>query len=93
MARRFPNSNFTGIDINPDLVKWGNEYLEKSAQTNCRLVESDLYNMEQSHFGRYDGVVSFQTLSWLPEYKMPACGDMIAIGLSSMEGGLAISKK
>jgi hypothetical protein len=27
--------------------------------------------MEQSHFGRYDGVVSFQTLSWLPEYKMP----------------------
>jgi hypothetical protein len=71
MAGRFTNSIFIGIELNPDLVKRGNDYFADFQQDNCYLVEDDLYSLGKEHVGKYDGIVSYQTLSWLPEYKTP----------------------
>lgn len=71
MSKRFKCSYFTGIEINADLVKHGNEYFSKIGQKNCILFEEDLYKLDKTHIGKYNGVISFQTLSWLPEYKTP----------------------
>lgn len=71
LAQRFPNSSFTGIDLNPDLVNWGNDYFTQMGRKNCRLLQGDLYQLDPLHKDKYNGLVSFQTLSWLPEYKTP----------------------
>jgi len=71
MAKRYPNTIFVGIELNPDLVKWGNEYFTQFQQDNCQLVEGDLYNLSKEHIGKYDGIVSYQTLMAFPEYKTP----------------------
>jgi SAM-dependent methyltransferase len=71
LAKKHPRSSFVGIDIDPELVKRGNGYLRKLGQKNCKLEKSDLYNLHKKYGGKYDGVVSLQTLSWLPDYKLP----------------------
>jgi SAM-dependent methyltransferase len=71
MAKKYPKSFFVGIDINPILVKIGNEFFWKSKQVNCKLLKEDLYALNKKHIGQYKGIVSYQTLSWLPDYKLP----------------------
>lgn len=71
MAKRYPHCHFDGIDINPMLVETGNEALAKLSQHNCALYQGDLYNLDTKYIGKYDGLVCYQTLSWLPEYKTP----------------------
>lgn len=71
LARKYSRSNFVGVDIDPELVKRGNAYLRKLGQNNCRLEKGDLYHLNKKYGGKYDGIVSFQTLSWLPDYKLP----------------------
>lgn len=70
MARKYKKSTFVGIDINPTLVEIGNKYFKESGQCNCKLLEGDLYALDKCHIGKYDGIVSYQTLSWLPDYKL-----------------------
>jgi hypothetical protein len=71
MAKRFVNSNFTGIEINPEFVKQGNAYFAAQRQKRCRLLEDDLYRLNEMHIGRYEGIVSYQSLKCLPDYKTP----------------------
>jgi SAM-dependent methyltransferase len=71
MSARFPNHKFEGIDINPDMVESGNQIFSQNHRQNCRLRQADLYQLPSSFVGQYDGIVSFQTLSWLPDYKEP----------------------
>ena len=68
-SKRYPEAKFTGIDINPDLIKKGNRHIER--QTNCRLLVGDLYNFDQKHIGAYEGIVSLQVLPFLPDYEIP----------------------
>jgi SAM-dependent methyltransferase len=69
MSERYPNSSFEGIDINPDMVERGNQIFVRNHRQNSRLIQADLYQLAKSFIGKYDGIVSFQTLSWLPDYK------------------------
>jgi hypothetical protein len=71
MANRAPKINFTGIELNPELVKAGNDTFRKLNQNNCNLVQGDLYSLGPEHLNKYDGIVSLQTLSWLPEERIP----------------------
>lgn len=71
MATRFPNSKFIGVDLNPDFVKRGNEILRERKIENSRIIQGDWYNLEETYQYAFDGVVSFQTLSWLPEFREP----------------------
>jgi SAM-dependent methyltransferase len=72
MSRRFPNSNFRGIDVSPTLVKRGREELkQRGAAANCHIEKRDLYALPKKYRGALDGVISFQLLSWLPSFERP----------------------
>ncbi|MEJ2650183.1 MAG: class I SAM-dependent methyltransferase, partial [Sedimentisphaerales bacterium] len=71
MAKRYPNFLFKGIDINPNLVVWGNKQLKSRFINNASLEVGDLYDFPQKYKDNFDGIVSLQTLSWLPEYRTP----------------------
>ena len=70
MQQRFPKCKDLGLDINESLVNEGMIFLQKEMVTNCALEYEDIYNLNLAkHNGKFDGIVSYQTLSWLPEYK------------------------
>lgn len=71
LAGGFPKSEFIGVDINKTLVKKGNLLFNKMGQKNCFLEVGDLYALNKKYKNVFDGVISLQTLSWLPEYKVP----------------------
>jgi|SRR5687768_13757246 len=71
MSQRYPGSSFVGIDINPELVERGNAFFQSRGIHNCRLEVGDLYNVGQAHVSAFDGVISLQTLSWLPDFRAP----------------------
>ena len=71
MSKRYPKSSFLGVDINADLVERGNAFFRSNGVGNCRLDIGDIYNLDAGYASEFDGLVSFQTLSWLPEFKSP----------------------
>lgn len=71
LAKEFPESEFLGVDINKMLVKKGNQLFKKMGQENCSLEVGDLYALKTKYKNVFDGVISLQTFSWLPEYKTP----------------------
>jgi SAM-dependent methyltransferase len=72
MAQRFKSCQYTGIDINPEFVAEGNQIFKtKNLDNQCWLEVADIYNFEPKHVNTYDGIVSYQTLSWLPDYVQP----------------------
>lgn len=70
MAKRFPGCEFVGMDIDEQLIRDGRDFLSRASVPNCQLSVGDLHNVG-SHFnrGEFDGIISLQTLSWLPDYK------------------------
>ncbi|SHN82365.1 class I SAM-dependent methyltransferase [Bradyrhizobium erythrophlei] len=71
MQNHFPNATFTGIDLNPNLVARGNAIYERHGLSRARLLSGDLYKLDPEVCRDVDCLVSFQTLSWLPEFKRP----------------------
>lgn len=71
MSKLYHNCDFLGIDLNPDVVKWGNEYFQNHGLNRCKLENGDIYKLKKRYIGKFDGLVSYQTLSYLPEYKTP----------------------
>lgn len=67
LSNRFKNSYFTGIDLSQQLVQYGNAILKE--KSNCRLYQGDWFQLETKWREKFDGIISFQTLSWLPEYQ------------------------
>lgn len=71
MSERYPKSSFLGVDINADLVDQGNTFFESKGIHDCRLELGDIYNLDPRYVSGFDGVVSFQTLNALSEFKAP----------------------
>lgn len=71
LAQRFTQSNFTGIDLNKSLVKKGNSIFKRLNLKNCKLEVGDLYALDKKYKGATEGIISMQTLSWLPSYELP----------------------
>lgn len=72
MSMRFPHLKMLGVDLNKEFVDEGNQILKsKNVDTKCGLAVADLYNFEKSLFNKFDGIVSYQTLSWLPDFREP----------------------
>ena len=70
MNERFPNCQYLGLDINNDFIQEGNAFFEKENICSCRLEYGDLYNLDKIKYSnKFEGIVSYQTLSWLPEYE------------------------
>lgn len=66
IAEKHPTSCFTGIDINTELFE-----LFEGDRDNINLEYGDIYNIDEKHAHRYNGIMCIQTLSWLPNYKEP----------------------
>jgi SAM-dependent methyltransferase len=71
MGKRFPHHNFIGVDLNPNLVRDGNLYFQTAGISNCHLELGDIYKLNDKYVSRFDGILSFQTLSWLPDFQEP----------------------
>jgi trans-aconitate methyltransferase len=70
MKQRFSNCHYKGIDINNDFIQEGNTFFERENISNCKLEYGDLYNLDlEKDADRFEGIISYQTLSWLPEYE------------------------
>lgn len=69
MARRFPHCAFVGMDIDEQLVRDGRDFFLRASVSNCQLLTGDLHRAP-TYFdsGEFDGIISLQTLSWLPGY-------------------------
>lgn len=68
MGRRFLQSRFTGVELNPDLVRMGREELERRSSP-AALHQGDLFALEPSHTGAYEGVISYHTLMGFPAFE------------------------
>ncbi|MBR3723609.1 MAG: class I SAM-dependent methyltransferase [Selenomonadaceae bacterium] len=66
MAKKFPNVKFTGIEYDREILS-----LCEEKAANVRLEHGDWYNVNKDYVGKFNGIVSFQTLSWLSDYKEP----------------------
>jgi ubiquinone/menaquinone biosynthesis C-methylase UbiE len=70
MKQRFPDCKYLGLDINKDFVQQGNLFFNTEKVNNCALEYGDLYNLDLiKHANKFEGIISYQTLSWLPEYE------------------------
>jgi len=71
MQQRFPKYQYLGLDINKDFVNEGNLFFEKEKISNCVLESGDLYDSNLVKYAdKFEGLISLQTLSWLPEYEI-----------------------
>lgn len=66
IAKRHPTSSFSGIDINTKLFE-----LYSGESTNISFEYGDVFRLNPEYAGCYDGLISLQVLSWLPEYLKP----------------------
>lgn len=69
LSNRFAGTEVVGIDLNETLVRDGSALLEGLGPVSVRLEVRDIFSPERGLEGTYDGVISFQLLSWLPAYE------------------------
>lgn len=69
LAERYRNVNFTAADYVNDYLQIGMKMARKKKINNLNFLEIDWYNLNVRK--KYDGVISLQTLSWLPEPYEP----------------------
>lgn len=69
IAKQHPRSDFIGIDLSPELVNMACELTKAEKIPNLSFAVDDWFDL-RSHKD-VDGVISMQTLSWLPEFEEP----------------------
>jgi trans-aconitate methyltransferase len=76
LSKQYPNLCLTGIDISPYLILLAkkqldikNKHLYNFEKTEITYKTGDLYNLSPKIKNNFYGVIMFQVLSWLPEYK------------------------
>jgi SAM-dependent methyltransferase len=69
LARESPSCKFLGIDLSPDLIGTANTLARQRGVANLAFEVDDWYQLRERH--DVDGVISLQTLSWLPEFEWP----------------------
>ena len=81
-AQIFPEIKFTGLDLNKDAVKLGNENAQRSRLPNLRFIQVDLTdsNFSRSFPEKEDLVFSFATLMYIhPFYIKRVLRDLLEI--------------
>lgn len=68
LSRRFKNVAYEGIDYDRELVDMARDTCQGCDNVK-RIMQDDWFNLEKELIGKYDGIVSFQTLSWLSNYE------------------------
>jgi hypothetical protein len=71
LGKRYPLCKFIGVELNKDNVAVANQVLKERGVDNCRAVQDDWYSLGKIYHHAFDGVLSFQTLSWFPDFREP----------------------
>jgi SAM-dependent methyltransferase len=69
LARRHPDIDWLGIDYSPELILMAAQVSRKESVRNVAFRQGDWFELEELQ--DVDGVVTLQTLSWLPEFERP----------------------
>jgi SAM-dependent methyltransferase len=69
LAERAPSCQFVGIELSRPLVEIGNRMAHDRGVGNVTFEADDWYQLRNR--ADIDGVVSLQSLSWLPEFEVP----------------------
>ncbi|HOX22617.1 MAG TPA: class I SAM-dependent methyltransferase [Elusimicrobiales bacterium] len=72
MAKRYPDSKFCGVEINPAAVAEGNAWLRESGLENVRLVQGDIAAHEACCLGGCDLVLTDAALMYIGPEKIEA---------------------
>lgn len=67
LAEKNQSVQFTALDYSIDLIETGKSIAAERGLKNISFEQGDWYNLTLSK--KFDGCVSLQTLSWLPDYK------------------------
>ena len=70
LALKHKNVNFTAFDYSAELINIGKKIGDESFTHNLKFQQGDWYNIEDSR-NIYDGCITLQTLSWLPDCHDP----------------------
>lgn len=68
-AKKNLKCNFIACDLSDELLDIGILKVQETNLTNLDFKKVDWFNMD--HYAGIDGVISMQTLSWLPEFQNP----------------------
>lgn len=69
LAEKFPDVYFEGIDYDNKVVELARSNVPSNLNNINGIVQGDWFDLDKSFKNRYNGCISFQTLSWLDEYK------------------------
>jgi len=69
IAKNNPEPKFVGIDFSEDLTSIANKLACENKVNNVRFDTGNWFNLSKKT--SVDGVISLQTLSWLPEFEAP----------------------
>lgn len=70
LARRFPQSHFTGAEINPAAVDVGNNWLKSDGILNAWLMRGDLTRLDDMPPGIYDIVLTDAAMMYIGPEKV-----------------------
>lgn len=76
LARRYPQAQFTGAEINPAAVREGNRWLKQESVANASLFECDIAQLTSSGQAPCDLVLTDAALMYIGPEKIEAalCG-------------------
>lgn len=66
LATKNPSVQFSGVDLSAELIRIATDFGKSTP--NLRFMQGDWFSLQPNF---YDGAVSLQTLSWLPEFEAP----------------------
>ena len=69
LASKNNNTHFIGIDCSNELIQIATKLSKESVCTNISFQVDDWFNLQE--LKDVDGVISLQSLSWLPEFENP----------------------
>jgi trans-aconitate methyltransferase len=68
ISQSYPLVNWLGVDNDAHLINLAKEYSLNSRLSNLDFAVGDIFGLADEE---YDGVISLQTISWLPDFKEP----------------------
>ena len=66
-----PKIAITGIDYVGDAFTFFEDNMPDDIKSRITLKTGDWYNLDSGLIGKFDGVISLETLSWLEDWKRP----------------------
>jgi 2-polyprenyl-3-methyl-5-hydroxy-6-metoxy-1,4-benzoquinol methylase len=69
IAIKHSNVHFKAFDYSSELTNTGSKIAYEKGITNLSFEQGDWFNLAKTK--KYDGCISLQTLSWLPDYRQP----------------------